>query len=485
MPVSTTARDAACSYAREIAGRFSSLATLAAAVNEAHGTSFTDSGLRNAYRRWRATSGAPPLLALLAKRQGSDFVDEPTAPERDEPLPAGEADPSVLSSCLQWGTSLERQAVEAFIQYGSLAEAAEAMGMTVRLLRGILGDLQRRAASRGWSPANDMVKTVPDGYHVKGVSTYYGADGELKGQWVKSQRDQEHRLEALLEAIQQMVEPFTALADPVPAPRGSDDELLAVYPMGDPHLGMHAWAAETGANFDLQIAERSLVAAVDHLVELAPPAREALVISLGDFFHSDNSSHTTARSGHALDVDTRWSKVLGVGLRTMRRIIDRALTKHERVTVICEIGNHDDHSSVMLALALSQFYEREPRVTIDTSPSKFHWYRFGANLVGTTHGDTVKLVDLPGIMACDRAADWGETEHRYFYVGHVHHDRAIERPGCIVETFRTLAPKDAWHAGQGYRAGQDMKCDVLHRKWGRVNRHTVGIRQIFSATRDA
>jgi hypothetical protein len=49
----------------------------------------------------------------------------------------------------------------------------------------------------------------------------------------------------------------------------------------------------------------------------------------------------------------------------------------------------------------------------------------------------------------------------------------------IVETFRTLASSDAWHHHSGYRSGQDMKCDVIHREYGRTNRHVVGIRQIW------
>ncbi len=129
---------------------------------------------------------------------------------------------------------------------------------------------------------------------------------------------------------------------------------------------------------------------------------------------------------------------------------------------------------------MQQFYEREPRVTIDISPAKFHWYRFGKVLIGSTHTDTVKKKDLGGVMACDRAKDWGETLHRYFYTGHVHHDSAIELPGVLVESFRTLAARDAWHGAAGYRSGQDMKVDILHREFGRICRHVVGIHQLTS-----
>lgn len=385
-----------------------------------------------------------------------------------------EAGGSTLAS---FGTPIQRYTLGALLAHGSVVDAAEALQLEPQQLRAHMTELQRRAASRGYSPANDMNKTAPDGFSVKGVSTLYDGDGNIRGQWVKTKADENERYQMLLDAMSTIAHKWEGLAEPSVAPSYTDDDLLAVYPMGDPHVGLMSWSPETGNDFDLKIAEQNLYGAVDHLVGLAPRAKHALVINLGDFYHSDSKGNMTTK-GTRVDVDGRWPKVLAVGIRIMRRIIDRALDKHEHVTVINEIGNHDDHSSIMLGLALEQFYEREPRVTIDTSPSKFHWYRFGKVLIGTTHTDTVKPDKLGAIMACDRAQDWGETLHRYWYTGHVHHDVVKELPGCIVESFRTLAAGDAWHTGQGYRSGRDMKLDVLHRKFGRVDRHIVGIGQI-------
>ncbi len=338
---------------------------------------------------------------------------------------------------------------------------------------------ERKAARAGWSPAHDMNKPVPEGFHVKGVSTLYGVDGAVAAQWVKTQKDQDDRLVMLAEACQAAAEPLQGVASPVSPPSLSNDDLLCVYPMGDPHVGMYSWWKETGQSFDLDIAETNLVAAVDHLVDLAPPAEEALVVDLGDFFHSDTMDNRTRRSGHALDVDTRWAKVLRSGVRIVYRIIDRCLEKHARVRFIAEIGNHDDQSSIMLATCVDAYYSRESRVSVDLSPAKFHKHRFGRNLIAVTHGDTVKMQQLGGIMAADWPLDWGETVYRYWYTGHVHHDRFLDLPGCVAESFRTLAPRDAYSAGAGYRSDQDMKCDVFHREWGRINRHTVGIRQLW------
>jgi hypothetical protein len=331
--------------------------------------------------------------------------------------------------------------------------------------------------------SEEIQPAVPIGHILKGVSTLIGEDGGVRAQWIKTRVDQENRMTSLVEAVSAISKPFRAFADPVPEPaqiwgRGCYEDRMCVVPLGDPHLGMYSYAAETGANFDIEIAERNMVRAVDQLIALAPRARVGLLINLGDFFHSDNSQNQTARSHHALDVDTRWSKVLSVGIRVMRRMIDRMLEKFLVVRVICEIGNHDDHSALFLALALAQFYEREPRVEIDTSPAKYHWYRYEQVLIGTTHGNTAKLHSLGGIMAYDRAEDWGETKYRYFYTGHVHSDRLIETPGVVVETFRTLAPRDAYAAGAGYRSGQDLKLDIVHPRYGRIVRHIVGIDQV-------
>lgn len=413
------------------------------------------------------------------KNKSQKAVDQA---RRAGPAADYEPDAARIEQVQSYGTPMQRGSAAAFLSAGSIEGAAAAMQITPELLRAHLSELERRAALRGWSPAHDMTKPTPFGFHVKGVSTLYSKNQEtgeleLRGQWVKSAKDPDQRLAVLMEAVASIAEPFRGKADPVKSPASTilSKDLLNVIPMGDPHFGMFAWMAETGNNFDLKIAESGLFEAVDKLVDIAPPADECLIINLGDFFHADNSTNQTLRSHHALDVDGRWSKVLSVGIRAMRRCIDRALERHQRVRVICEIGNHDDHSSIMLALCLANYYEREPRVFIDTSPNTFHWYRFGLNLIGTTHGHTVKADKLGQIMAHDRAKDWGETLHRYFYCGHVHHDSLKEVPGVIIETFRTLAARDAWHNAAGYRAGRDLKLDVIHRERGRIQRFFHGL----------
>lgn len=387
---------------------------------------------------------------------------------------------SLKEKAHEFGTDRQIEILDALLVHGTITKAAKAAGLSRGTLHSSLVALKRKATRGGWSPCHDMTRTVPDGFHVGGVSTLYNADGEVSAQWVKSRKDSTDKHADLLESITGLTDDMRGRSKKAKKPKRLNDDLLAVYPMGDPHLGMFAWAQEAGDDFDLDIAERELFGAIDRLVDLAPPARHALLINLGDFFHANSPANRTTLSGNPLDVDTRWARVLRIGIRLFRRMIDRALMKHEFVTVICEIGNHDDTSSLFLATVLAAYYENNKRVTVDESPMPFHWYRFGNNMLGTTHGQNVKLAALPGIMAVDKRADWGETEHHEWYVGHVHHDQRKEYPGCSVETYRTLAPKDAWHAAKGYRSERDMKLDIWHRKHGKIARHIVGISRIFA-----
>ena len=347
--------------------------------------------------------------------------------------------------------------------------------------RPILDDIAdaraRQAARTSWGAHTDPAK-VPLGYHVRGVSQLLDGDGRPVLTWQKTAIDAGHQHQAMLDAFATMSDRITP-AKLITPPKAADDELLAVYPMGDPHIGLHAWSDETlDDHFDLKIATSQLERASDMLVSLAPAASTAIVLPLGDFFHADNMQNRTSRSGHALDVDGRYAKIAAAGVACLVRVIDRAAQRHAHVIVRCEIGNHDDQSAIWLALCLAQRYIGNPRVEINTSPAKFWYHHFGACLLGSTHGDTAKHAGLGEIMAADVPELWGATQHRYWYVGHIHSRTVHERPGCEVETFRTLAPRDVYATAAGYRSGRDMRLDVFHRKHGRINRHIVGIDQV-------
>ena len=369
----------------------------------------------------------------------------------------------------------QREVISAWIEHGSYRKAAKAVGISKSAVEDHVKRVKAAAARRGWSPDHDMTHTVPDGYRIRGTSTLYDDTGKQRLQWVKTTADQDRQMELMQAAIRALCEDVKPTALKIPRPEQCHEKLMSVYPMGDPHFGMYSWAAETGADFDLKIAEQDLYAAVDYLVDRSPPSARGVLINLGDFFHAENMEGVTTRSGHVLDMDTRFPMMIDIGIRTLRRCIERMLEKHQTVEMINSPGNHDLTMALFMSIAFRNLYESEPRVIVHDAPTMRHYIEHGKVLIGVCHGHQTKDNQLIGIMAAEQSEAWGRTKYRYYYRGHHHHDRREEFNGGIVEQFRSLAAGDAYAVGAGYLSGRDMKCIVHHADYGEQSRFTCGI----------
>lgn len=384
--------------------------------------------------------------------------------------------------------------------------------------RGPAPDSAEFAAQQGYAPEHDLTHRVPDGLTLKGaslrynasgdvdqqwiksrhqgiapedavqlpdpkkiekVSTYYDAQGRVGAQWVSEKHDAAHR-ELLWQEYAKALASELPRAEPIPAPDNATDTLAACFPVGDHHFGMMSWDKETGANYDLDIAEKLLFKATDYLLAASPACEKAFIVFLGDYVHFDSFDAVTPTSRNLLDADGRFPKIVRVAIRSMRYMIEATLRRHKTVHVVIEIGNHDLSSSIFLMECMANIYENEPRITIDTSPSHYHYFAFGKCLIGTHHGHGAKMEKLPLIMATDRPSEWGSAEYRYWWTGHIHSRTAQDYSGCVVESFRVLGPADAWAAQKGYRSARDMKCIVLHKDHGEVARSTVNPNMCFS-----
>jgi hypothetical protein len=380
-------------------------------------------------------------------------------------------DPELLKYAV---SDKERLYLQQSIDSSSMRAAAKELNVNDGTIRQAVERVRARAAKMGYAPDHDLNKPTTAPFVVKGTSTLYGEDGQPKLQWVKTNLDREAQLEIMRQAVEALCEDVKP-AKAIPAPIDLNDQLLSVYPWGDPHVGMYAWADEVGEDFDLKIAEQDMYNAVDYLVERSPPSKRGVLINLGDFFHYTNMVGTTERSGHILDRDSRTAKMIDVGVRTIRRCLDRMREKHEIVELINAPGNHDETFSHFLNILFRNLYENEPRIIVHDQPTTRHYLMHGKCMIGVVHGHQTKDRDLPGIMATERAEEWGKTKHRYFFRGHHHHDNRVEYNGCIVEQMRTLAPGDAYAVGGGYLSGRDMKCIVMHEEYGEQMRLTCGI----------
>ncbi len=352
---------------------------------------------------------------------------------------------------------------------GNKTAAAKLLGWSRSRLRRVLV----KAAAYGRDGSTP--EPLPPGMRVKKTSTLYDAQtGEAKLVWVGAVAERNH--DDLMAAIEGAFDAYKGHSAIPPPPEYIDADLLALYPLADFHLGLYAWGEEAGEDWDVGKACDCLRRVMAELVATTPPAETAIILNLGDFFHADNMENRTTRSGHVLDVDTRYARVLRFGVQMMIEVVELALQRHQTVTLRNLRGNHDDHSSVALTAAMGAFFHNNPRVVIDDSPAT-HWsYRFGKTLLGATHGDTLKKPEAMAMMlAAGCAEDWGKTCFRYFHYGHIHQAAMKEVGGVLTECHRTLAARDAWTAGQGYLSGRAMSSIVYHRNHGEQSRRVCNI----------
>ncbi len=352
---------------------------------------------------------------------------------------------------------------------GNKTAAAKSLNMTRSRFRRLL----IKAAAYGLDGSTP--EPLPPGMRVKKTSTLYDAQtGEAKLVWVGAVAESNH--DALMEAIDGAFDAYKGHSALPPPPAYIDADLLALYPLADFHLGLYAWGEEAGADWDVDKACDCLRRVMAELVATTPPAETAIILNLGDFFHADNKENRTTRSGHALDVDTRYARVLTFGVQLMIEVVELALQRHQCVVLRNLRGNHDDHSSIALTAAMGAFFHNNPRVVVDVSPSA-HWsYHFGKTLLGASHGDELKKPEKMALWLLGVAVSMGiSAKYLYFHYGHLHSAAMEEHGGALIERHRTLAAKDAWTAGMGYLSGRAMSSITYHRDHGEQSRRVVNI----------
>jgi hypothetical protein len=389
------------------------------------------------------------------------------------------AEPHIDPLLKQWATDREAEIIDAVNFHGSARKALPALGLkaysnVTRAIRNV----KRKAAIAGYSPEHDMDRTVPEPFVVRGVSTYYDKEGERRGQWVKSRLDDQAYQAAVQEAIGAFLSTVAPLAVQ-PAPLDFQGDIIPWIQIGDAHIGLLCHAAEVGENFDLKIAETELLAAIKILIDELPACERLVINDLGDFTHFENFSGTTEASGHALDYDTRFPKMIKVYSRIMRAIIDMALSKAANVDVIINQGNHSRTNDIWMAELLRVAYGDSGRVNVLNNDSVFIGYRMGKTLVVVHHSDKTKAKDLVGVMITDFRKDFGETEFHYVDTGHVHHSMVMkEHPSIQIEAFNHLAATDKWANDAGYRARKSITIVLRSRTYGEVGRRLLPIQEI-------
>jgi hypothetical protein len=388
----------------------------------------------------------------------------------------------MVASLLQYAqTDRHREIIEAIISAGSQRKAAKQLGLNSRTVEKAIVRVKALASIQGWSPEHQWTHPVPPTHVAKGVSTYFGKTDSAPAAWVKADLRQEAYNELVRGAIAEFMVDVPAIPV-IDAPLNFQTDIIPWLQIGDAHIGMLAYAAETnGENFDLEIAERELCTAISILVDELPFCERIVINDLGDATHYDNLTATTAASGHALDADGRHPKMLRVYSRTMRYIVDKVLTKAKHVDVLINQGNHSRINDFWMRELLTVAYGGSGRVTVLDNDSVFIPYRMGRTLVMVHHSDKCPPARLVGVMTSDFRKDFGETDFHYIDIGHVHHHFVSkEHPSVIIESWNHLAANDKWAHESGYRSRKAISVVYRSKTFGDVGRRVLSIDEIRS-----
>lgn len=380
-------------------------------------------------------------------------------PDRDEKL-------------LEHATIRQAEVLRAYWEHGNQRAAAKALGINQSVVSTSLKRVQTRAAKAGYAPGH-FVNGVAPGFAMGEVTVQRGPGGAVERTWERQSptaQDLREAVTAILEAAREEL----PRAAPVQLPAGGDSQLCNVFTLTDAHIGALAWHREGGADWDLQIAERTILGAFRHLVDSAPRGRVGVVAFLGDLMHQDSNKALTPAHGHLLDADSRPRKVVAAVVRIMRAIIAMVLETHEGVHVVVGEGNHDEYTSgTVLPEVFGILYENEPRVAINDAVLPYYVFQWGNVMLAWHHGHKRAPAQLPMYFAAGHPVMWGATTKRYVHCGHKHHMEEKENAGMKTIQHGTLAARDAHAARGGWFSERQALRITYHAEFGEVSRAVV------------
>ena len=377
-------------------------------------------------------------------------------------------DPQLLEYC---ESDKQKEYISAWIEFGTSAAAAKELGCNDYNVRACKKLVESNAAKKGWQKSDNH---IPDGYKLKGKSTLLDSDGNAKIQWVKTEVDkerQEEMMRELCDNLKENIKPWPV----VKAPKKVNADLCSVYTITDYHIGAYSWNEETGADWDIKIAEDTLYKAFGDMINGTPDSEQAVFVQMGDFLHWDGLTSVTPLNRHVLDSDGRYPKLVQVAVETCVRAVEMLLHKHKHVHVVMCEGNHDLTGSVWLQAIMKMAFKKNKRVTVDDSVFPYYSFTWGNVFLGWHHGHLTKIRGMAGKFFSEPRfrGQMANTEHIYISTGHYHTKEVVEVSGVVIERHPTLNARDAYGA-RGFEHSQRGALAITYDKEkGEISRVTV------------
>lgn len=189
---------------------------------------------------------------------------------------------------------------------------------------------------------------------------------------------------------------------------------------------------------------------------------DVITLVLGnDMLHIDNTNlSTTAGTSMAGDTNGSYFEMFSNLVAFTHQLVEYVVNKYPNATILLPVicGNHDRNSAGMLYVALNAIYSKNGRVQVTFEEHSVQYLRYGASLIGLTHGDNMKNPDrLAGVMMSSRPRDYEETLTRIWVLGHEHRagEKVLSEFGVNVRWSPSLCPPGVWAKSKGYINSQE------------------------------
>lgn len=367
----------------------------------------------------------------------------------------------------------ERKILQSVIKCGTLRAASRDASEAYTTVHRTLNRVKVRAGTQGSVPELGIEKPFPGtGNIAKGYSRYFRADDG--GYWIKTDVPLSQRLaiaEASIAAMREEIKPLEPIK--IDNKHTQPDDLCNVYFLTDIHIGALSWAKETGQDWDIGIAEQTVIDAFRFLITQSQDASRAIFCQLGDALHYDSMRAETPSHRHHVDADSRPQKMVEATIRIFRHCIEALARKHQSVTVLHAAGNHDPFGSAWLQESFAAMYEDNHRIEVIRNPSPYYAMNHGKTFLGFHHGHRAKMGRLLDVF--NSRPYWemkASCRMAYIHSGHEHHREVKEFAGGICEMHQTLCARSSYEAHAGYHADRSMACVTYHTKGSEQSRIT-------------
>ena len=300
------------------------------------------------------------------------------------------------------------------------------------------------------------------GIDVDSISSYWFNDGKGISVNVKNKKgasglNWEQVREEMLTTMSDRKPNF----EPIRYEASKDGHCLVIDP-ADIHIGKLCDSFETGCEYNNQIAVQRVKEGVRGILQKAAGFDIEQIVFVGgnDILHIDGPDRKTT-SGTPQDTDGMWFRNFKIAKELYIDIIG-SLLQMAPVHFVFNPSNHDYTHGFFLADMIETYFSNHDGFTADANLQHRKYYKYGQNLIGTTHGDGAKNQDLPLLMATEAPMDWSLTSHRYIYTHHVHHKMSRDFQGVTLESLRSPSGTDSWHHRNGYQHAPKAIEGFLH-----------------------